>query len=68
MTSTARKRVPCIVMSRVVGYISIVSQWNKGKKQEWKDRVTYGEPTPERLAALASVSVPDLPDAPGPHQ
>jgi anaerobic ribonucleoside-triphosphate reductase len=29
------------VYSRIVGYIRPVSQWNKGKKQEFKDRKTY---------------------------
>jgi anaerobic ribonucleoside-triphosphate reductase len=31
----------CEVYSRVVGYIRPVKQWNKGKKQEFKDRVNY---------------------------
>lgn len=29
------------VWSRVVGYFSPVSQWNKGKKEEFKDRAVY---------------------------
>ncbi len=29
------------VYSRVVGFFRPVQQWNKGKKQEFKDRVTY---------------------------
>lgn len=35
------KKVPCIVMSRVVGYYSGTYLWNKGKKQEFEDRKTY---------------------------
>ncbi len=31
----------CEVYSRVVGYLSPVSEWNKGKKEEFKDRETY---------------------------
>lgn len=31
----------CEVYSRVVGYLSPVSEWNKGKKEEYKDRKTY---------------------------
>lgn len=31
----------CEVYSRVVGYIRPVQQWNKGKKKEFKDRVTF---------------------------
>jgi len=34
-------RVPTLVFSRVVGYYSSVSLWNKGKVQEFKDRKTY---------------------------
>jgi len=29
------------VYSRVVGYIRPVQQWNKGKKEEYKDRKEY---------------------------
>ncbi len=31
----------CEVYSRVVGYLRPVQQWNKGKQQEFKERVTY---------------------------
>lgn len=31
----------CEVYSRVVGYLRPVSQWNKGKKSEFKERKTY---------------------------
>lgn len=31
----------CEVYSRVVGYLRPVQQWNKGKKQEFKERKTY---------------------------
>ncbi len=31
----------CEVYSRVVGFLSPVSQWNKGKKEEFKDRTTF---------------------------
>lgn len=36
-----RKRTKCEVYSRVVGFLSPVSQWNKGKKEEYRDRVTF---------------------------
>lgn len=29
------------VYSRVCGYFRPVADWNRGKKQEFKDRVTY---------------------------
>jgi hypothetical protein len=32
----------CEVYSRIVGYLRPVDNWNKGKKQEFKDRKTYG--------------------------
>ena len=32
---------PCEVYSRVVGYIRPVSQWNEGKKDEFKSRTTF---------------------------
>ncbi|MCP6718505.1 MAG: ribonucleoside triphosphate reductase [Patescibacteria group bacterium] len=32
---------PCEVYSRIVGYIRPVSQWNDGKKMEWKDRKEF---------------------------
>lgn len=31
----------CEIYSRVVGYLRPVNQWNAGKKEERKDRVTY---------------------------
>ena len=36
-----KKKVPCEVYSRVVGYIRPVQNWNKGKRQEFKERATY---------------------------
>ncbi|WP_041605913.1 anaerobic ribonucleoside-triphosphate reductase [Halothermothrix orenii] len=36
-----KKRQKCEVYSRVVGFLTPVSQWNKGKKEEFKDRLTY---------------------------
>ena len=35
---------PCEVYSRVVGYLRPVSQWNKGKKEEFKDRTEFAIP------------------------
>jgi len=31
----------CEVYSRVVGYLRPVQQWNKGKQEEFKQRVEY---------------------------
>ncbi len=34
-------RTRCEVYSRVVGFLSPLSQWNRGKKEEYRDRVTF---------------------------
>ena len=34
-----RTRVECY--SRVVGFLTPISQWNKGKKEEFRDRKTF---------------------------
>ena len=41
MAPKQTKRQPCEVYSRVVGYLRPVQQWNKGKKEEFKDRREY---------------------------
>jgi anaerobic ribonucleoside-triphosphate reductase len=38
-----KKRVPCEVYSRVVGYIRPVSQWNEGKQEEFSERHMFSE-------------------------
>lgn len=35
------KGTECLVYSRVVGYFSPTSEWNKGKLSEFEDRVTF---------------------------
>jgi anaerobic ribonucleoside-triphosphate reductase len=35
------KRQECIVYSRVVGWLTPVKNWNKGKKAEFTDRKTF---------------------------
>jgi ribonucleoside-triphosphate reductase len=35
------KRQECIVYSRVVGWLTPVKNWNKGKKAEFNDRKTF---------------------------
>jgi len=39
----------CEVYSRIVGYLSPVSEWNKGKKEEFKQRKTFD--IPEEMTA-----------------
>lgn len=36
-----KKRQPCEVYSRVVGYLRPTSQWNDGKVAEWNERKEY---------------------------
>jgi len=36
-----RQRSKCEIYSRVVGYIRPIQQWNEGKAEEFKDRVTF---------------------------
>ena len=35
-----KKVIPVETYSRIVGYFRPVNQWNKGKKEEFYDRVT----------------------------
>lgn len=35
------KKIPVEVYSRVVGYFRPVSQWNKGKQEEFSQRLMY---------------------------
>jgi len=37
-------RTRCLVFSRIVGYISPISQWNPGKLAEFGDRKTFKMP------------------------
>lgn len=42
----AEKRyVPCAVYSRVVGYLTPVSNWHPAKQQEFADRTVYRVPS-----------------------
>ena len=37
------ERTPCEIWTRVMGYHRPVSQWNKGKKSEFKERKYFSE-------------------------
>jgi len=43
MKTRKQKRTKCEVYSRVIGYIRPVSNWNKGKRAEWNQRVTFAK-------------------------
>ena len=34
-------RTKCKTYSRVVGFITPIENWNKGKAEEWEDRVEF---------------------------
>ncbi len=36
-----KRKIPCEVWSRVIGYLRPVKNWNLGKQQEFKDRKEY---------------------------
>lgn len=35
------KRQPCLIFSRVVGWLTPTSNWNLGKQEEYKQRKEY---------------------------
>ena len=37
------QRQKCEIYSRIVGFLTPVSHWNRGKKEEFKDRITYDQ-------------------------
>ncbi len=37
-------KIPCEVYSRCCGFFRPISHWNKGKKEEFKERVEYKLP------------------------
>ena len=39
----AKCGMKCEIFSRVVGYMRPVGQWNRGKQEEFKDRVEFQE-------------------------
>ncbi len=36
-----KERTPCEIFSRVVGFLTPLSQWNVGKREEFRQRKTY---------------------------
>lgn len=37
------KKIPVETYSRVVGYFRPIRQWNKGKQEEFNDRIEYSK-------------------------
>ena len=42
-------KIPVEVYSRIVGYFRPIQHWNKGKKEEFKNRKTYKIPYEDKL-------------------
>ncbi len=55
-------RTKCEVFSRVVGYYRPVTNWNRGKVEEFKDRVEFDEKTSmsSQFALLNTPSAPAI--------
>ena len=47
--SQPKRKIPCEVYSRIVGYLRPVQNWNKGKQQEFADRRSYTVPPRSEL-------------------
>ncbi len=47
--SQPKRKIPCEVYSRIVGYLRPVQNWNKGKQQEFADRRPYAVPPRSEL-------------------
>lgn len=45
VTLTDEERQRCEIWTRVMGYHRPVESFNKGKRQEFEDRVSFVEPT-----------------------
>ena len=41
---TEEIKIPCEVFSRIVGYLSAVQFWHKGKQAEYAERVPFKVP------------------------
>jgi len=62
------RKVPCLVYSRVVGFLTATQYWNAGKKAEWKDRKTYTPPGVSALAAREGLKPSEAPPSRLPEQ
>jgi len=62
------RKVPCLVYSRVVGFLTATQYWNAGKKAEWKDRKTYTTPSVGGLAQKGDSRLSEKPEATRPEQ
>ena len=49
--------MPCEVYSRIVGYFRPVRQWNKGKQQEYAERVSFRVDADEQSRDVNNASI-----------
>ena len=49
-------QIPCEVYSRTVGYFRPVSNWNRAKKCEFKERVTLDRDKYKKLCGVSNES------------
>ncbi len=49
-----QRRTRCEVYSRVVGFLTPLSQWNKGKREEFQDRRTFNVSEASEISEFAS--------------
>ncbi len=49
-----QKRTRCEVYSRVVGFLTPLSQWNKGKREEFQDRKTFNVTEASEISEISS--------------
>jgi ribonucleoside-triphosphate reductase len=49
-----QKRTRCEVYSRVVGFLTPLSQWNKGKREEFQDRKTFNVTEVSEISEISS--------------
>ena len=52
--SEPKKRIPCQIWSRAVGYLRPLESFNIAKRQEFEDRVNYKLPEEEQVSHHAT--------------
>ena len=55
-TACHQPSVPVETFSRIVGYYAPLSRWHQGKRQEFKERVTYQVSATAQLDAMGKTS------------
>jgi len=58
IANAEKRRVPCLVFSRVVGFLTPVQYWNDGKKSEWAERKVFTLPSASQIDAHIKTAPP----------